>query len=44
MVLQAYNIYNKDYDEIMEKINSGDLCEKTLQEILVKFSAFADKI
>ena len=31
LVLQAYNTYNKDYDEIMEKINSGDLSEKTLQ-------------
>jgi len=31
LVLQAYSTYNKDYDEIMEKINSGDLSEKTLQ-------------
>ena len=31
LVFQAYNTYNKDYDEIMEKINSGDLSEKTLQ-------------
>lgn len=31
LVLQAYNTYNKDYDVIMEKINSGDLSAKTLQ-------------